>query len=59
MGNFGEGIPEELEVLGYTWHNPAECSAHELRETRRWVRGKLLVPTVYRFDVVVIKTDLG
>lgn len=58
MGNFGEGIPEELEVLGYIWHNPAECSAHELRETRSWGRGKLHVPTVYRLAVVVIKTDL-
>lgn len=58
LGNFRECTPEELEALGYIWHSPAECSAHELREARGWGQGKLHVLTVYRLDVVVIKTDL-
>lgn len=60
LGNFGEPFPHppELEALGHVWHSPAECSAYELRETEGWRWGKLHAPTIYKFDVVVIKTDL-
>lgn len=57
LGNFGEGTPEELEAPGCAWSSPAECSAHELRGTEGRGWGKLHTPTVYRLDVIVIKTD--